>query len=60
MVMQACLTAWLVFDLALVQFWQDSAHKMIDAKAALIRRWTGGGSTVAKKHDSPAAKKKEP
>ena len=28
----------------LVQFWQDSAHKMIDAQAALLRRWTGGGT----------------
>ncbi len=26
----------------LVQLWQDSAHKMIDAQAALVRRWTGG------------------
>ena len=26
----------------LVQFWQESAHKMIDAQAALVRRWTGG------------------
>ena len=25
----------------LVQFWQDSAHKMIDTQAALVRRWTG-------------------
>ena len=25
-----------------VQLWQDSAHKMIDAQAALLRRWTGG------------------
>jgi hypothetical protein len=26
----------------LVQRWQDSAHKMIDAQADLVRRWTGG------------------
>src|SRR3989442_3755083 len=26
----------------LVQLWQDSAHKMIDAQATLVRRWTGG------------------
>ncbi len=26
----------------LVQLWQDSAHKMIDTQAALVRRWTGG------------------
>ena len=26
----------------LVQLWQDSANKMIDAQAALVRRWTGG------------------
>jgi hypothetical protein len=26
----------------LVQFWQDSAHKMIDAQAAMVRRWTTG------------------
>src|SRR6266699_5352400 len=26
----------------LVQLWQDSAHEMIDAQAALVRRWTGG------------------
>ena len=29
----------------LVQFWQDSAHKMIDAQASLLRRWTGGSSS---------------
>jgi hypothetical protein len=28
----------------LVQLWQDSAHKMIDAQAALVRRWTGGNT----------------
>jgi hypothetical protein len=26
----------------LVQLWQDSAQKMIDAQAALVRRWTTG------------------
>ena len=26
----------------LVQLWQDSAHKMIDTQADLVRRWTGG------------------
>jgi hypothetical protein len=26
----------------LLQLWQDSAHKMIDAQAALVRRWTSG------------------
>ena len=26
----------------LVQLWQDNAHKMIDAQAALVRRWAGG------------------
>jgi hypothetical protein len=26
----------------LVQLWQDSAHKMIDAQATLVRRWTAG------------------
>ena len=25
-----------------VQLWQDNAHKMIDAQAALVRRWAGG------------------
>jgi hypothetical protein len=25
----------------LVQLWQDSAHKMIDTQADLVRRWTG-------------------
>ncbi len=32
----------------LVQLWQDSAHKMIDAQAALVRRWTGGTSGTKK------------
>jgi len=26
----------------LIQFWQDSAHKMIDTQAALVRQWTSG------------------
>jgi hypothetical protein len=26
----------------LVQLWQESTHKMIDAQATLIRRWTAG------------------
>ena len=26
----------------LVQLWQESAHKMIDAQATLVRRWTSG------------------
>jgi len=26
----------------LVQLWQDSTHKMIDAQAAMVRRWTAG------------------
>jgi len=26
----------------LVQLWQDSTHKMIDAQAAMVRRWTTG------------------
>lgn len=26
----------------LIQLWQDSAHKMIDAQAAFVRRWTSG------------------
>lgn len=34
----------------LVQVWQEGAHKMIDAQATLLRRWTGGSST-AKKHE---------
>ena len=33
----------------LVQLWQESAHKMIDAQANLVRRWTGG-ATGTKKH----------
>ena len=32
----------------LVELWQESAHKMIDAQAALVRRFTGG-STGTKK-----------
>ena len=32
----------------LTQLWQDSAHKMIDAQAALIRRWTGGTTRTRK------------
>jgi hypothetical protein len=32
----------------LVQLWQDSAHKMIDAQAALVRRWTEGISGTRK------------
>jgi len=31
-----------------VQLWQDSAHKMIDAQATLVRRWTGGISGTKK------------
>ena len=31
-----------------VQLWQDSAHKMIDAQAALVRRWTGGTTRTKK------------
>ena len=31
-----------------VQLWQDSAHKMIDAQAALVRRWTGGTARTRK------------
>ena len=34
----------------LLHLWQDSAHKMIDAQAALVQRWTGGSSTT-KKHE---------
>jgi hypothetical protein len=33
-----------------VQLWQDSAHKMIDAQASLLRRWTGG-TTETKKQE---------
>jgi len=32
----------------LVQLWQESTHKMIDAQAALIRRWTGGTTRTRK------------
>jgi hypothetical protein len=32
----------------LVQLWQDSAHKMIDAQASLVRRWTGGTTGTKK------------
>src|SRR6266849_2950326 len=32
----------------LVQLWQESTHKMIDAQAALIRRWTGGTTKTGK------------
>ena len=32
----------------LVQLWQDSAHKMIDAQAALVRRRTGGTTRTKK------------
>ena len=32
----------------LTQLWQDSAYKMIDAQAALIRRWTGGTTSTRK------------
>ena len=32
----------------ITQLWQDSAHKMIDAQAALIRRWTGGTTRTRK------------
>jgi hypothetical protein len=32
----------------LVQLWQESTHKMIDAQAALMRRWTGGASRTRK------------
>jgi hypothetical protein len=32
----------------LVQLWQESAHKMIDAQAALVRRWTGGTTRTRK------------
>jgi len=36
------------FGKDLVQLWQDSAHKMIDTQAALVRRWTGGISGTKK------------
>jgi hypothetical protein len=32
----------------MVQLWQESAHKMIDAQAALVRRWTGGTTRTKK------------
>ena len=32
----------------LVQLWQDSARKMIDAQAALVRRWSGGTTRTKK------------
>jgi hypothetical protein len=32
----------------LVQLWQESTHKMIDAQAALIRRWTGDTTRTKK------------
>lgn len=32
----------------LVQLWQDSAHKMIDAQANLVQRWTGGTTGTKK------------
>ena len=32
----------------LLQLWQESTHKMIDAQAALIRRWTGGTTRTSK------------
>jgi hypothetical protein len=32
----------------LVQLWQDSAHKMIDAQAELVHRWTGGTTRTRK------------
>ena len=32
----------------LMQLWQDTAHKMIDAQAALVRRWTGGTTRTKK------------
>src|SRR2546430_15328347 len=28
----------------LIQFWQDTANKMINTQADLVRRWTGGGT----------------
>src|SRR6266568_3336831 len=30
------------------ELWQDSARKMIDAQAALVRRWTGGTTRTKK------------
>jgi hypothetical protein len=32
----------------LVQLWQDTAHKMIDTQANLVRRWTGGATETKK------------
>ena len=32
----------------LLQLWQESTHTMIDAQAALIRRWTGGTTRTKK------------
>src|SRR5260370_14668090 len=32
----------------LLQLWQDSARKMIDAQAALVGRWTGGTTRTRK------------
>ena len=32
----------------LLQLWQDSAQKMIDAQAGMVRRWTGGTSRTKK------------
>jgi hypothetical protein len=32
----------------LVQFWQESAHKMIDAQASAVRRWTRGTAETKK------------
>ena len=39
----------------LIQFWQDSAHKMIDTQADLVRRWTEGvtGTREAGKGERP-------
>ena len=35
-------------DKNLVQLWQDSVLKMIDAQASLVRRWTGGTTKTRK------------
>jgi len=32
----------------LLELWQESAHKMIDAQAALVGRWTGGTTRTRK------------
>ena len=32
----------------LMQLWQDSAHKMINTQADLVRRWTGGTTRTRK------------